>query len=109
MLRAYLTLPYHLVLFNRDTGADARSMLRSIAPPFVAAELMAAALWFGTPALHSDLGHGIAFVAVAVLLGGVVFAGVLLLGAQGYVRANFGFLLLMWRGQHARLTTRGNA
>jgi O-antigen/teichoic acid export membrane protein len=109
VLRAYLTLPYHLVLFNRDTGADARSMLRSIAPPFVAAELMAVALWLVTPALHSVLGHGIAFVAVAVLLGGVVFAGALLLGAQAYVRANFGFLLLMWRGQHAALTTRGHA
>jgi len=109
VLRAYLMLPYHLVLFNRDTGADAKSLLRSVAPPFVAAEIMAAVLWFGAPPMHHILGHGIAFVAVAVLLGGLVFAGVLLLGAQAYLRTNLGFLLLMWRRQRAVLPTHAEA
>ena len=97
------------MLINRDTGADAKSLLRSVAPPFVAAEIMAAVLWFGAPPMHHILGHGIAFVAVAVLLGGLVFAGVLLLGAQAYLRTNLGFLLLMWRRQRAVLPTHAEA
>ena len=103
VLRAYLTLPYHLVLFNRDTGAEPSAILRAVAPPFVAAELMAIALWLGKPLLSEALGHGVVCVGTAILLGGAVFVGALLLGARWYVRANFGFLLLLWRGQRGTL------
>ena len=103
VLRAYLTMPYHLTLFKRDTGIGAVAMLRAIMPPFLAALAMAACLLLAAPFVRSALGHGVAYLAVAVPLGCMVFVGGLLLFAANYVRSNLGALMPLWPGSRAKL------
>ncbi len=103
VLRAYLTMPYHLALFKHDTGIGAGAMFGAIMPPFLGTLAMTAVLWLAAPLLHSALGHGAAYLAAAVSLGCVVFVAGLLLFAANYVRSNLGVLLPLWQGRGARL------
>lgn len=99
VLRAFLTMPYHLALFRRDTGIGATAMLRAILPPFLAAMAMTACLMLLRPLLWRMLGQGMAYVAAAVLLGGIIFVLSLLLFAGNYVRSNVGVLLPVLLGR----------
>lgn len=103
VFRAYLTMPYHLSLFKRDTGIGIVAMLRAIMPPFLAALGMAATLLLVTPYLRSVLGHGVAYLAAAVLAGCVVFAAGLLAFAANYVRSNLGALMPLWQRHRPKL------
>jgi O-antigen/teichoic acid export membrane protein len=103
VLRAYLTMPYHLALFKRDTGIGLAAMLRAIMPPFLAALAMAAALLMVGPFLRGILGQGVAYLAVAVPLGCIVFAAGLLLFAANYLRSNLMALSPLWRGHRPKL------
>jgi O-antigen/teichoic acid export membrane protein len=106
VLRAYLMLPYHLHLFRRDTGVGLLPMMRAVMPPFLASQAMVGVLLLAVPPLHEALGHGVAFVAVAVLLGGTVFVGALLLFAGHYVRSNLAVLMPLWRKTRPRVVAR---
>jgi hypothetical protein len=99
VLRAYLTMPYHLTLFKRDTGIGMIEMMRSIMPPFLAAQAMVGSLLIISPFLRSALGSGAIYLAVAVLFGATVFAAALLLFAASYVRSNFQALQPLWKGR----------
>ncbi len=103
VFRAYLTMPYHLALFRRDTGIGIVAMLRAIMPPLLASLAMTATLLLVAPYLRDACGHGVAYLSVTVLLGCVVFAIGLLLFAANYVRTNFGALLPLWRGVWPKL------
>ncbi len=92
VLRAYLTMPYHLMLFKRDTGIGPVAMMRAIMPPFLAAQAMVVALLLAIPYLRDVLGRGITFTAAAVLFGATVFTAALMLFASRYVRSHFGAL-----------------
>ncbi len=105
VLRAYLTMPYHLFLFRRDTGISIAMMLGTITPPFLATILMAASLLLVAPPLRAALGHGMAYLAAAVLIGCTVFVLGLLLVAANYVRSNLSALLLLWRGLRPKQAT----
>jgi len=106
VLRAYLMLPYHLHLFRRDTGVGLMPLMRAVMPPFLASQAMVGVLLLAVPRLHETLGHGIAFLAVAVLLGGTVFVGALLLFAGHYVRSNLAVLVPLWRKARPPLVAR---
>jgi hypothetical protein len=67
---------------------------------------MVGVLLLAVPPLHEALGHGVAFVAVAVLLGGAVFVGALLLFAGHYVRSNLAVLMPLWRKTRPRVVAR---
>ena len=103
VLRAYLTMPYHLTLFKRDTGLGIVAMMHAIMPPFLASLAMAAMLLLSAPYLRSALGEGVAYLAVTVLLGCTVFVVGLLLFAADYVRSNVGALAPIWRGHWPNL------
>jgi hypothetical protein len=75
-------------------------------PPFLASQAMVGVLLLAVPLLHEALGHGIVFVAVAVLLGGTVFVGALLLFAGRYVRSNLAVLMPLWRKAWPRVVVR---
>jgi O-antigen/teichoic acid export membrane protein len=99
VLRAFLTLPYHLVLFRRETGIGMLAVMRAVMPPFLASVAMCVALWVAAPFIRNVVGDGIAFLAVAVLLGCGVYISSLLLCAGDYVRSHAGVLLPLWKRQ----------
>jgi O-antigen/teichoic acid export membrane protein len=99
VLRAWLTLPYHLLMFKRETGISILAVVRAVIPPFLAAQAMSVALLAVSPYLRNVLGHGAALLAVSVLFGSTVYAASLLLSAGHYVRSNVGVLLPLWRRQ----------
>jgi hypothetical protein len=101
--RAYLTMPYHLFLFRRDTGIGFVAMLRAIMPPFLAALAMASVLLLVAPLSRGILGDGIAYLAVSVLVGCIVFASCLLLFAANYVRSNLSALSPLRQGRGRKL------
>jgi O-antigen/teichoic acid export membrane protein len=103
VFRAYLTMPYHLALFRRDTGIGLVAMMRAIMPPFLASLGMAAALLLVAPYLENILGHGVAYLAVMVPLGCTVFIIGLLLFAADYIRSNLAALLPVWRRLQPKL------
>jgi O-antigen/teichoic acid export membrane protein len=103
VFRAYLTMPYHLALFRRDTGIGLVAMMRAIMPPFLASLGMAAALLLVAPYLENILGHGVAYLAVMVPLGCTVFMIGLLLFAADYIRSNLAALLPVWRRLQPKL------
>jgi O-antigen/teichoic acid export membrane protein len=106
VLRAYLMLPYHLLLFRRDTGVGLIAMMRAVMPPFLASQAMVVVLLLAAPLLHEVLGRGVAFVAVAVLLGGIMFIGSLLVFAGHYVRSNLAVLTPLWRKPRPQFVAR---
>jgi O-antigen/teichoic acid export membrane protein len=106
VLRAYLTMPYHLALFKHDTGIGLVAMMRAIMPPFLASLAMAATLLLAAPYLRSAMGHGIAYLATAVTLGCAVFVVGLLRFATDYVRSNLAALAPLWRGRRPNLVAR---
>ena len=81
-------------------------MMRTVMPPFLASQAMVGILLLAVPKLHDALGHGVAFLAVAVLLGGTVFVGALLLFAGHYVRSNLAVLVPLWRKARPRVVAR---
>lgn len=93
VMRAFLTMPYHLALFRQATGIGAISMMRAIRPPFLASVAMTIILLALRPALARVLGNGAEYIAVSVLLGCMAFAGSLLLFARNYVKSNIHVLL----------------
>ncbi|MEI9983380.1 MAG: hypothetical protein WDN69_09370 [Aliidongia sp.] len=99
VVRAYLTLPFHLALLKRETGTGVMVMLRAVVPPFLAALAMTVALLAAMPFLHDGLGHGIAFLAIAVPFGGAVYLAALMVSAPHYVRSNVNVLLPLWKRQ----------
>ena len=106
VLRSYLTMPYHLVLFARDTGIGPFEMMRAIMPPFLATMGMAITLLLVAPLLRQGIGHNAAYLAVMVSLGCSVFAIGLLLFAGDYVRSNLGVLRPFWRRVQPQLYRR---
>jgi hypothetical protein len=99
-------LPYHLLLFRRDTGVGLIAMMRAVMPPFLASQAMVVVLLLAAPLLHEVLGRGVAFVAVAVLLGGIMFIGSLLVFAGHYVRSNLAVLTPLWRKPRPQFVAR---
>lgn len=105
VLRAYLTLPYHLALFKRDTGVSADAVVRVIVPPLLGTLMMIACLIVALPFLREALGQSLAFLAVAVLSGGAVYFTTLLVFATGHMRANVGVLMPLWKGYRPQPAT----
>jgi hypothetical protein len=99
VLRAFLTLPYHLVLFRRETGIGMVAVMRAVMPPFLASVAMAGSLLVAAPFIRNVLGDGVVFLAAAVVLGSAVYVSSLLLCAGDYVRSHAGVLLPLWRRQ----------
>ena len=99
VLRAFLTLPYHLVLFRRETGIGMVAVMRAVMPPFLASLAMAVSLWAAAAFIRDVVGDGIVFLAVAVLLGCGVYVASLLLCAGDYVRSHAGVLVPLWKRQ----------
>lgn len=105
VLRSYLTMPYHLALFKRETGIGVVAMTRAIMPPFLASLAMALLLTAVAPLLRNVLGQGLVFLIVAVSLGGIMFLASLQLFAAEYLRSNIRFLLPLWRKQKSAVGT----
>jgi hypothetical protein len=92
VFRAYLTMPYQMHLFRRETGIDGVAMLRTVMPPLVGSLVMVGVLLLAAPALHRALGGGVAYLAAAVPVGAAVFAAALLLFGRAYIRSNLAAL-----------------
>jgi O-antigen/teichoic acid export membrane protein len=97
VFRAYLTMPYHLMLFRRDTGISLSAMLRAIMPPFTATVAMTVTLLLISRPLQYQVGHGAIYLTIAVPLGCAAFASWLILFTPQYVRANLATLPSAWR------------
>ncbi len=106
VLRAYLTMPYHLVLFRRDTGIGFVSMLRAILPPLLGSLAMVISLSLLAPHVRAVLGHGFTFLAAAVLLGALLYCGALLVFGANYIRSNLEALRPLRRGRRQPVTAR---
>ena len=104
VLRTYLTMPYHLALFKRDTEIGILQMLRAIMPPFIASQVMVAVLWLAAPFLRHLLGYGIVYLLSAILLGCAVFVAGLLIFSAAYVRSNVRALRSLWKGRQQQVT-----
>ena len=107
VLRAYLTMPYHLALLRHDTGIDCVSMMRAIFPPFLGSLAMVICLSVSAPYLRALLGHGVAYLAGAVLFGSLLYSAALLVFGTSYIRSNLGALRPLWQGtRHQPATAR---
>ena len=98
VFRAYLTLPYFLAQLQRETGVSGLSMLRAVAPPFVASVLMVGMLFIVGPLLRSELGNALAYVGTSTVLGGAFFTAALWLIGGNYIQMNINALRPLWRG-----------
>jgi O-antigen/teichoic acid export membrane protein len=105
VLRSYLTMPYHLTLFRRDTGIGFVPMLRTILPPFLSALAMVISLFLLAPYLKVLLGHGVVYLGAAVPLGALLFGGALLVFGTDYIRSNVDALQPLWRGRRQSAAT----
>lgn len=97
VLRAYLTMPYHLSLLSRDTGISAFAMLRAIAPPGFASFGMVACLYLLQPSMSAVLGNGPANLAATILAGCLAFAILLAICTPKYVKHSIMALPPIWR------------
>ena len=97
VLRAFLTMPYQLVLFRRETGIGPRAMLQAVLPPLLAALAMTVCLMLLHPSLSRMPVHRVTYVLVTALLGCCIFAVSLLLFAGSYVTSNLRVLLPVWQ------------
>jgi O-antigen/teichoic acid export membrane protein len=102
VLRAYLTMPYYLTLFRRDTGIGFRAMVRAVLPPFAAALGMAAVLLIISTPLRRWLGPGAPYLASAAVLGSIVFFGWLIAFSPRYVRSCVDAVSPIW-GRRVRV------
>jgi O-antigen/teichoic acid export membrane protein len=106
VLRAYLTMPYHLTLFRRDTGIGFISMARTILPPLLSSLAMVVLLSLLAPYLRAFLGRGVAYLAAAFLLGSMLYGGTLLAFGMNYIRSNLEAFQPLWKGHRQPVMAR---
>jgi O-antigen/teichoic acid export membrane protein len=92
VLRAYLTLPVQMRALKRYTGVPYGPVLRAIGPAAVTSAAMGASLLALYQPLRARLDSPVLFLGVMVLVGGVIYAALLLLFARGFVIRELGDL-----------------
>ncbi|WP_185983293.1 oligosaccharide flippase family protein [Aureimonas mangrovi] len=76
--RAYLTMPYQQYALKKHAAVMPSATLAAMWPPFAASLMMAVAVYFAKAPIAAQVGEGWPAVLVCVVLGGLVYAGAIL-------------------------------
>lgn len=101
--RSYLMIPYSQWLFKYHTGIGYMETVKTIAPPFIADQIMLLVLFLVMPYLHQYLGHGVVYLAAASITGCITFFAGLTIFSRDYVRSNVSALIPFFKGDKSSL------
>jgi O-antigen/teichoic acid export membrane protein len=107
VVRAYLTLPLQMRAFKRYSGLGYGQMLRAIAPPMMAAVLMAVALIGIERTVGGRFENRGLFLLCMISAGAAIYIGALLLFARRFVLEQIRDLRALLPGGTAKLSRAG--
>jgi O-antigen/teichoic acid export membrane protein len=84
-IRAYLQVPLAMLMLNRGLDLPVRRAIGGVMPPFLAATVMALALFAIKIELLSEFSH-VTRIAILVPTGAVLYIGLLMVFARGYLK-----------------------
>lgn len=86
VMRSYLTMPYPQFLLARNVGVKPIRTLKALAPSLFSAVAMAGVVWVVRPYVVGAVDSPLLTVAVCGLLGGVLYAALILLVGRHQIR-----------------------